>query len=560
MSQQPKARILIVDDELLVHQQLIEILEPLYIIDSVQGYGQVLINDAVEHAKHFRPHVAIVDLSLDPANRSDRGGVKILAQLPSMRCILYSNYVTPEISRLAEKYSAVAVGKEEPPQRLLDIVAEKAKENCAVFRGTVFHRASVPSSEKIVQALGLPKSTPSDIMDDILVQLFPGHRIILETVDESAITPEITNRGHSVVLKVRPDDRVEPLIVKLAPQKNIKEEGENFNKFIDRNLSGQFYAKLQSSPAIFWDAGAVVYSFLSAPKRGISTFRNFYTEHNAQAILKPVFHFFMETWGELYKKESAPLKKTLFYSYNQSWHSRLARRLVKFPNQGKEIHFPELLNSLLNPVSWVLRHKDNSLFPFARKAITHGDLHGDNIFVDDSHAWAIDFERSGWGHIIRDFVELELDIVSRLISLDASPLELFGLFVTLTDPRTSGDKYHLADKYITGEQSKKALEVILGLREIAQQQTGFTDYREYYWGLLLDAVFVATLTPDDTQLSQTPYSEDIQRKRALVYGAVLCTRLENWNEKWPVVNLGKILRGLGRAINLDKPSNKEVIV
>ncbi len=563
MTQQPNARVLIVDDDPLVNKQLQELLEPLFVIDIVQGYGHTLITNAVERAKLFRPHIAIVDLSLEPANKSDRGGLRILEQLKqlsSVHCILYSAYVTPEISRLAEKYSAVAVGKEEPPQRLLDIVTEKAQENCAVFRGVVFHRVSAPSSEQIVQVLGLPKSTPNDIADDILVQLFPSRKIILERVDESAITPEITSRGHSAVLKIRPDDRIEPLIVKLAPQKNIKEEGENFIEFIDRNLSGQFSAKLQGPPTIFWDVGAIVYSFLSAPKGGITSFRSFYSEHSAQSILKPLYHFFTETWGGLYKREPAPLTKTMFSSYNQSWHSRLERRLVKFPNQGKEIHFPELLNTLLNPVSWVLRHKDNSLFPLARKAITHGDLHGDNIFVDDSHAWAIDFERSGWGHILRDFVELELDILSRLISSEMSLPELLGLLATLAEPKKLGDRYRLADRYIISAGSKKAFDVILGLREIAEQQTGFTDYREYYWGLLLDAVFVATLTPDDTPRSKTPRSEDIQRKRALVYGAVLCSRLENWNEKWPVENLGKMLKRLGKTIDLDKPSIKKVIV
>ena len=67
-----------------------------------------------------------------------------------------------------------------------------------------------------------------------------------------------------------------------------------------------------------------------------------------------------------------------------------------------------------NPVTWVLKHRVDSSTLSARQAITHGDLHGDNIFVDDIHAWAIDFERSGEGHILRDFTELEVDILTRL--------------------------------------------------------------------------------------------------------------------------------------------------
>ena len=44
--------------------------------------------------------------------------------------------------------------------------------------------------------------------------------------------------------------------------------------------------------------------------------------------------------------------------------------------------------------------------------MTHGDLHGDNLLVDKEHAWAIDFEHTGSGHILRDFAELEVDILS----------------------------------------------------------------------------------------------------------------------------------------------------
>ncbi len=50
-----------------------------------------------------------------------------------------------------------------------------------------------------------------------------------------------------------------------------------------------------------------------------------------------------------------------------------------------------------------------------RVAITHGDLHGDNLLVDNQkNVWVIDFERCGEGHILQDFIELEADIFNRL--------------------------------------------------------------------------------------------------------------------------------------------------
>jgi hypothetical protein len=67
-------------------------------------------------------------------------------------------------------------------------------------------------------------------------------------------------------------------------------------------------------------------------------------------------------------------------------------------------------------------------------------------------------------------------------------------------------------------EARKALEVIGGLRGLAYEVTQFRDFREYLWGLLLDALFVATLVSRDSP----------QRERALLLGGVLCERLQSW--------------------------------
>jgi hypothetical protein len=60
--------------------------------------------------------------------------------------------------------------------------------------------------------------------------------------------------------------------------------------------------------------------------------------------------------------------------------------------------------------------------------------------------------------------------------------------------------------------------VIEGLRAMAHDLGGCSDNREYYWGLLLDALFVVSLTTD-----QQP-----QRQRVLVLAAALAERLDHW--------------------------------
>jgi Ternary complex associated domain 9 len=171
---------------------------------------------------------------------------------------------------------------------------------------------------------------------------------------------------------------------------------------------------------------------------------------------------------------------------------------------------------LVNPVAWVLRHKADSTIPRTRQVITHGDLHGDNLFVDGTHAWAIDFERSGPGPILRDFVELEVDIITRLVRFPEDNWRLFDEFVrVLAEPLEAASPLQPTPNLQADAETRKALGVITGLREIAREVTHYTDAREYLWGLLLDALFVAMLIPPPSP----------QRDRALLLGAVLCERL-----------------------------------
>lgn len=65
---QSQARVLVVDDSPQVGWDLQEILEPQgYHVQVASGVGQDLIAHAVDLARGFRPHVAIVDVRLPRA-------------------------------------------------------------------------------------------------------------------------------------------------------------------------------------------------------------------------------------------------------------------------------------------------------------------------------------------------------------------------------------------------------------------------------------------------------------------------------------------------------------
>ena len=527
MASQGVGRVLIVDNDVRTASLLKENLEEEgYDVRAAEGVGDSLVTHALEIGRSFRPHVAIVDLrigglpALDMLRSTDHLGLELLRGLSQARCILRSAFLTPEVTRIAIKEFGAfdVIGAQESPLRLLDAVAAAVEETCASKRGFEIHWPSELSSQQVVEALaGKDAGVPSDIVEDVLGRAFPlAQSARLETLSGDKVTPQSATRGRSVVLKAWPDDQLEPLVVKVAPTRRIVEEARNYSDYIKGNLGGHFHAILEGKPITFWDLGGVLYTFMGTPRQSLPSFAEFYREQQEpQTIVRPLQHFFRDVWGDLYL-EATGAGQPLFLSYERVL--RLDKRLLGFPDSEQVMRFPGLPAPLLDPVLWVLRHKDDCTIPCTRQVITHGDLHGDNLFVDGVHAWAIDFERSGPGPILRDFVELEVDIVTRLISFPADDLSrLYELAIILAEPSKLTTSFQTTLVLSDDPEVSKALGVIYGARYLACEMTGCPDPREYLWGLLLDALFVASLIPQGVP----------QRDRALLLASVLCERLEH---------------------------------
>jgi hypothetical protein len=118
-------------------------------------------------------------------------------------------------------------------------------------------------------------------------------------------------------------------------------------------------------------------------------------------------------------------------------------------------------------------------------------------------------------------VELEVDVVTRLISFPADDSSRFHeLAVVLAEPSKLTTSFQTTLPLSDDPEVSKALGVIRGVRYLACEMTGCPDPREYLWGLLLDALFVASLVPQGVP----------QRDRALLLASVLCERLERWTD------------------------------
>ena len=147
-------------------------------------------------------------------------------------------------------------------------------------------------------------------------------------------------------------------------------------------------------------------------------------------------------------------------------------------------------------------------------AVTHGDLNEHNVLVSpDRRSWLIDFYRTGKGHILRDFVELETAIKFSLTHLE-SYAERMQLEQLLLEQKNLQEDI----KVDCSAAYARAVQVIAHLRSLAGEVLGLErEMEEYQVALLLQTLKLLSvdfLHPDEHSRGQT-----------LLAAAMICTRL-----------------------------------
>lgn len=491
-----------------------------YVVYTAQGFGAALRENAIALARQVRPHVAIIDLRLDDDFTDEPTGLLLLPELDSACCILYSAYLAPTVlSRVKRQYSVFDWVDKQDIERLFVVVDEAASQTSAGRRQLQIQWPGSWQREQLIQALftDAPTQPAIDILDDIIAQLFKGNqRIIPEAVNGAVDELRSVLRGRSVVAKVHPD-HLQPMVLKLGHARRTHREYLNYQEYIHNQLPGLFYTHVEKH-AVFWDLGGTIYSFVGAGQQVLPTFAIHYAQTSEiDAILQPLRHLFGSVWQPHYAAASAMEADSLLAAYNEifQFDEKLAR--IE-PTLFAKLH-SLLAQPLVDPVQWVRASGNKSALPTARQAVTHGDLHGDNLFVEEEHAWIIDFERTGPSHALRDFAELEMDIFARLIPQPPVDWPMFyELACVLVAPTTPDERLAPSAELTGNREVQKALQTISGLRHLAQEIVQYSDQREQLWALLFDALFVASVTP----------MPETQRLRALLYASVICQRLANW--------------------------------
>lgn len=500
------------------------------------GIGDALLADAAHQAKAQRCQIALVDMRLrDDTDRADWSGLELVSLLRPTIALILSGFGDRQTAVAALKHYGAEdfVAKEDGPQVLDDAIIQIAQAHAIGF-----------NYNRIIWSHGLSSATlrdlvnkhdiPADEADELVSRLFPkAQQIRLHLItDDNPISERVSAlRRRSRVFLTTIDNQPAIRVVKLARVEKIRREIANYDRYV-RFGTRDIYRPEKIADVLLWDLGAVAYSYVGVSVPDVSnslpTFTEFYrTTERSEQILQPLRHFFgPNSWGYWYTIDTHWLDKPLFAAYDEIWGGDLSKGLESWQHHDREWSLPTLQVQLPNPTRWVSEHTKDTALIRSRLAITHGDLHGDNLFVDNERSWAIDFERTGSGPILRDFVEIIQDIVTRIARFTADDLRVFfELAVAICTPRSRNEAMIPSQGIIAHPVAFKTFQVVQKLQIMAQQYTRYEDRREYLWGLLLNNLFVMNLLPE----------HDPRYLRTRILAALICHRLEYWQRSdWSV--------------------------
>lgn len=519
--------------ELLTHWDYLPIL--------AEQDGKSLLEEAQAKAREYRCQLALVDMRLlDDFDEDDKSGLELMPKLKPAGCIMVSALGGLPDSRKAIEQGALGfIGKSEKPLALKEKLEKEALRLCAMKKGLQIEPAEL--LERLANTL-LGSHIPlqyHDQIPDAFLRLFPDAKSLrVEKIGTSHISSDLLTvpRPRSVILKVYEDDR-QPVIVKLARVHKVTQELRKFREYIEGRLFGNFVPVLMSE-TVLWDIGGLKLSYVGTIDQ---TFSNFFRSNRANRIRQSLTGFFKSTWKPYYDKPTEARNVSLFALYCQVWDKDWVERIHRF----QAFHPEEVMGTerwaqaqAPNPMEWVktnlLGERDVSIVD-TKTAITHGDLHGDNLLVDaNGNIWVVDFERTGPGHILQDFIELESDIINRLPCTDENFAAFLSICLAACEQKEIKGM-ELTESVEAQTDMKKALLTISHLRALARECTGILDARQYLLGLLFNTLFRATIS--------TTNQRKKSQQRALMLASIICHRLDHWNEVWPPLHWLKFPTG-----------------
>lgn len=492
-------KILVVDDDENVRRNIEKTL-------LSEGFSVKTVENGVAACEIIKTtpfHLVLTDLNMPDLHgqMSDRAGIDLLGWIkenhPEIFVVLLTGAATINSTKKALSLGASDyLEKDQEPEVIIQKLLDALEIN---------YDLKIHSSEEI-------KLRGEDT--ELLQRLF---------LDSSEIYLSLITKGTrgTAVYRVTSRDldgqwRV-PFATKITWKDLVLQEKENFTKWVQHRLGGYRYPALIGEPAYTFKRGGLKMLFLNTDLNGLCDYRSFFRKNDTQAVLsatEKLFNETLSTWQS--RKEPEVLFLTQDYAnfldvgtWNLDKH--VSRYLQEFVGKS-EIFLKEINQSFPNPIS---KFKKLLKSPYIQETHTfiatiHGDLHASNIMVDkNKNCWLIDFSRTGKGHILRDYVELEASIKFNVLETD-SLVQLCELESAVMSQQSLSDSLQLP---YMNDEIHKALHVIRLIRQRAAIAISpYSDISEYYIGLLFHSL---------TMLRFLKESVTTTKKKSILFSAHL---------------------------------------
>lgn len=206
-----------------------------------------------------------------------------------------------------------------------------------------------------------------------------------------------------------------PHVVKIGPLGPMGQERSSFER-IEAVLGNS--APRIADFADFGDRGGIKYRYAAMGRGGSRSLQKLYQSGTAEGEIGRVLdQVFTEQLGRLYAAASAERTDLLdYYDFQPKWAAGVRKRVAAIsgtPAEAEELRFA---NGKSLPHIGLFYERELERLPRLARAHyfawVHGDLNGANILVDaPGNVWMIDFFHAHRGHVLRDLIKLENDLL-----------------------------------------------------------------------------------------------------------------------------------------------------
>jgi len=517
-----------------------------YKVTLARSYDEALQALDVNHY-----HLAIVDIRLEDADEENEAGMRLLRDIEDrqlndiMPCIVLTAYENVNNILVATQERRVAryIQKRGGYRtELLKAIRELFKESIKIN----FELAYDGNSDELIHQIAhdinwsMGAKPQLDVLKpqvrDLLGKLFVKARRLYM----SKLQPGLTG---AAVVRIQPtwEHGLGPsYVAKIGRRDKVSTEHGNYEEYVKPYLPPNTIA--QVAVAYTQYIGALLYTFAENDLGPLEEFDDFYERSQPQVIaasLRNLFQYTCRYWYDSRQRVIEDLPR-LYYRAFQLDEKKLVGRiqtvLPQFNPAQATFQFNRIPLVATNPIAWLAMHADECALPVYH-SITHGDLTGRNVMVDEAgKCWLIDFYRTYDSHILRDFVILETDIKYRL--LPKPNLEDFiRLEETLLEAHESEALPALNSDLPAG--LGKAAMVVGHLRNIAHDISrglgtrSRDSYKEYLISLLMATLNVARLR----------HVEEERKLQAMLSASLVCNELDKLaGRKPPQISVDKYVK------------------